>query len=57
MDAEIFRDLVEIKTSSPGLTINIVTGNFIISDFYDSIYFTFAFLTLFPYETGKYIDA
>jgi hypothetical protein len=57
MDAEILRDLVEIKTSSPGLTVNVVTGNSIISDFYDSTYFTSAFPTLFPYGTGKHIDA
>ena len=56
MDAEILRDLVEIKTSSPGLTVNVVTGNSIISDFYDSTYFTSAFPTLFPYGTGKHID-
>jgi len=57
MDAEILRDLVEIKTSSPGLTVNVVTGNSIISDFSDSTYFTSAFPTLFPYGTGKHIDA
>ncbi|TMI79544.1 MAG: hypothetical protein E6H10_15205 [Bacteroidetes bacterium] len=57
MDAEILRDLAEIKTSSPGLTVNVVTGNSIISDFYDSTYFTSAFPTLFPYGTGKHIDA
>ena len=56
MDAEILRDLVEIKTSSPGLTVNVVTRNSIISDFYDSTYFTSAFPTLFPYGTGKHID-
>ena len=56
MDAEILRDLVDIKTSSPGLTVNVVTGNSIISDFYDSTYFTSAFPTLFPYGTGKHID-
>ena len=53
MDAEILRDLVEIKTSSPGLTVNVVTGNSIISDFYDSTYFTSAFPTLFPYGQGN----
>jgi len=57
MDAEILRDLVDIKTSSPGIMVNIVTGNSIISDFYDSTYFTSTFPTLFPYRTGKHIDA
>jgi hypothetical protein len=42
---------------STNITVNVVTGNRILSDFHDPTYFTSAFPTLFPYGTGKHIDS
>jgi hypothetical protein len=44
--------------SAPGEpTINVVTGNRILSDFHDPMYFTLAFPTVFPYGTVKHLDS
>ena len=57
MNAEIFQDLVKIKTFNLDLMINVITRNSIINDFYDFMYFTSIFSILFPYETRKHLDA
>jgi hypothetical protein len=38
------------------ITIKVITGNKILSDYHDPPYFTSAFPTLFPYGTGKHLD-
>jgi hypothetical protein len=43
-------------SSGGDATINVVTGNHILSDFHDPTYFTSAFPTAFPHGTGKHLD-
>jgi hypothetical protein len=39
------------------ITVNVVTGGNILSEYCDPTYFTSAFPTLFPYGTGKHLDS
>ena len=48
--------LQELQSLQSSLTINVVPGSKVLEHYEDSTYFTSAFLTLFPWETGKHVD-
>jgi hypothetical protein len=39
------------------ITTNIVTDNKVLNDYHNPAYFTSAFPTLFPFDTGKHFDS
>jgi hypothetical protein len=51
------RSIQQISLSKSDQTINVLTGNCILNEDTISSYFTSAFPTIFPWGTGKHIDA
>jgi hypothetical protein len=54
---KVLQELQSLQQLQDGLTINVVPGSKVLEHYQEPTYFTSAFPTLFPWGTGKHIDA